>query len=58
MNKTFTHKDHSVEIVNDRSGYALTYIVSIDGEYVGDCYCPMNVAVDAAKAIINRMEVV
>jgi hypothetical protein len=56
MSTTFTHKEHSVEIVNDRSQNALTYIVMIDGEYVGDINNTMNVAIDQAKAFINRME--
>jgi hypothetical protein len=54
MSTTFTHKGHAVEIVNDRSRPALIYIVTIDGEYVGDINNTMNVAIDQAKAFINR----
>lgn len=54
MNTTFTLKGHKAEIVNDRSRYALTYIVLIDGQHVGDVNNELSVAIDQAKSYINR----
>lgn len=58
ISKEFQHKGHSVEIARDRSCYGLTYIVSIDGDYAGDVNNTMSVAIDQAKAAINRLETV
>jgi hypothetical protein len=52
MKAVFEYKGHQVEISPDVT-YALTYIVLVDGEYVGDCHRPMNETIDQVKSYIT-----